>query len=101
MVERIEFGKEEFALLIKLKEESENFEAFRTGAEARINSLERECASLKVTITAMAKAGTKIASIAFSVAGAFIYVGYSIFNWLSNAVHWEAVTNFFKTIRNE
>lgn len=101
MADKIEFGKEEFALLIKLKEESENFEAFREGAEARIDSLEKECATLKITIRAMARTGSKIAAAAFSVAGAFIYVGYSAFNWLNNAVHWDALTNFFKTIRND
>lgn len=94
---KVEFGKEEFELLIQLKNESLNFDSFREGAELRIKSLEDKIIVQQKIIDNMVFAASKVSLLAGGIFGGLIYIGY----WLQDAVHFKAVTAFFKTLRGE
>ena len=104
MSDKIEFGKEEYELLITLKSEADSFETFRIGAETRINSLEKECLAYKAkidylekTLTSMVKKGGWFISLIFSGVGFIMWLGYSIFGWLT--IHSKGLDEFFSKIR--
>jgi len=105
MSDKIEFGKEEYELLITLKNEADSFESFRKGAETRIESLEKECQTyrtkvdtLEKIISAMVKKGGWLIGAVFSAIGFVMWLGYSTFEWL--VVHSKALDDFFSKIRN-
>lgn len=94
---KIEFGKEEFEILLKLQNEAANFDLFREGAELRIKSLEDKIVKQQKIIDNMVFAASKVSLIAGGIFGGLVYVGY----WLQDAVHFNAVKAFFKTLRGE
>lgn len=104
MADKIEFGKEEYELLITLKNEADNFEAFREGAEARIEHLEKECQTyrtkvdtLEKIISSMVKKGGWLVGAVFSSIGFIMWLGYNTFAWLT--LHSKALDDFFSKIR--
>lgn len=93
----MQFGDKEYKMLM-------NLEMQRVADEKRIDSLEEDCTahkleidSLKMVIANMIWASSKAALAVGTAFGGLVWLGY----WLMDAIHWRAITGFFKALRGE
>ena len=97
MTNRIEFGQDEFQLLIELKNKVESCEINHVENVNKMAEMQKEIERQKKLIQNMVWGAGRAAVIVGGAFAGLVAIGY----WLNDVLHFKAVMAFFKVLRGE